>query len=128
MTLARRVERRPFHRIALACAVLTAVVLPLVALSAAESDAAGSSSVTVNAPNAGANAKVTVSKTEGLRNETVNVSWKGFEPSSANQLNNAGSSYDTQTMNPVRVYECRGDDMSSPSSSSDCYGSGGFRG
>jgi hypothetical protein len=128
MTLARRVERRPFHRVALACAVLTAVVLPLVALSAAESDAAGSSSVTVNAPNAGANAKVTVSKTAGLRNETVNVSWKGFEPSSANQLNNAGSSYDTQTLNPVRVYECRGDDMSSPSSSSDCYGSGGFRG
>ncbi|MFL6069925.1 MAG: hypothetical protein ACJ72Y_01405, partial [Actinomycetes bacterium] len=105
--------------------VLTALSSALIVTSPATGDAA-TTSKTFKAPAAGANASVTISKTQGLRNETVNVSWKGFRPSSANQLNNAGGSYDTTTLNPVRVYECRGDDTSI--SSSDCYGSGGFRG
>ncbi|GAB4006987.1 type 2 periplasmic-binding domain-containing protein [Nocardioides ultimimeridianus] len=87
--------------------------------------AAGTGGVTVPAPGAGTDATVTVSRTTGLVNQTVAVSWKGFRPSSATRLQNAGDSLDTNTENPVRVYECRGAD---PASSSDCYGSPGFRG
>lgn len=81
--------------------------------------------VTVAAPGAGDGATVTVSKTSDLVNQTVQVSWKGFRPSSATLLQNSGDSLDVNTENPVRVYQCRGAD---PSSSSDCYGSPGFRG
>ena len=83
---------------------------------------------TVKAAGAGPNATVTVSKSTALHNETVEVSWKGFRPSSGTQLNNAGSAYDTVTEFPVRVYQCRGVDRNGSMSSSDCYGSGGFRG
>jgi ABC-type phosphate transport system substrate-binding protein len=68
---------------------------------------------------------VTVSKTEDLVNQTITVSWQGFRPSSSSRLQNAGDSLDINTEYPVRVYECRGAD---PESSSDCYGSPGFRG
>lgn len=99
---------------------LTAAVLPWV--NTATATAAGAS---VDAPGAGLAATVTVSKAANLGNEAVTVSWTGFTPSSAHQLQNGGDSYDTSTRNPVRVYECRG---SAPVSSSDCYGSPGFRG
>ena len=82
-------------------------------------------SVTVPAPDAGDGATVTVSRTAGLVNQTVNVSWTGFRPSSATRLQNSGDSLDVNTENPVRVYECRG---AAPASSSDCYGSPGYRG
>jgi hypothetical protein len=68
---------------------------------------------------------VTVSRIDGLVNQTVAVSWRGFRPSSATRLQNSGDSLDGNTLNPVRVYECRGAD---PASSSDCYGSPGYRG
>jgi hypothetical protein len=81
--------------------------------------------VTVPAPGAGPGATVTVSKTTNMVNETVQVSWEGFRPSSDSRLANAGDSLDGNTQRPVRVYECRGAD---PKSSSDCYGSLGFNG
>jgi hypothetical protein len=81
--------------------------------------------VTVPAPGAGPGATVTVSKTTHLVNQTVLVSWTGFRPSSDSQLANSGDSLDISTERPVRVYQCRGTD---PGSSSDCYGSLGFRG
>ena len=81
--------------------------------------------VTVPAPGAGDGATVTVSRTSDLVNQTVDVSWTGFRPSSATRLENSGDSLDVNTENPVRVYECRG---AHPTSSSDCYGSPGFRG
>lgn len=80
---------------------------------------------TVPAPGAGEGASVTVSKTQDLVNESVLVSWRGFRPSSSTRLENSGDSLDINTENPVRVYQCRGTD---PASSSDCYGSPGFRG
>jgi hypothetical protein len=79
----------------------------------------------VKAPGAGPNATVTVGDTRGLVNQSVTVSWTGFTPSSATVLNNGGGTYDENTQNPVRVYQCRG---ANPSSSSDCYGSPGFSG
>ena len=81
--------------------------------------------VTVPAPGAGDGATVTVSRTEDLVNQTVLVSWAGFRPSSSTRLENSGDSFDVNTENPVRVYQCRGTD---PASSSECYGSPGFRG
>jgi hypothetical protein len=81
--------------------------------------------VTVPAPGAGPNATVTVSQTTKLVNQSLRVSWAGFKPSSATRLQNSGDSLDVNTEDPVRVYECRGAD---PASSSDCYGSPGFRG
>jgi ABC-type phosphate transport system substrate-binding protein len=92
--------------------------------SAAVSAAADPGSVTVPAPGAGPGASVTVSKVSGLVNQTVAVSWDGFRPSSDTRLANAGDSLDGNTERPVRVYQCRGAD---PASSSDCYGSLGFR-
>jgi ABC-type phosphate transport system substrate-binding protein len=106
---------------------LLVVAIPLVVVAlpwSAIAQPAGSA-VTVPAPNAGPNAHVTVSKTADIVNESVRVTWSGFQPSSAPVLNNGGGSYDAITENPVRVYECRGAD---PASSSDCYGSGGFPG
>lgn len=81
--------------------------------------------LTVPAPGAGDGATVTVGKTTDLVNQTVSVSWSGFRPSTATRLQNAGDSLDINTKFPVRVYECRGVD---PVSSSECYGSPGFRG
>jgi hypothetical protein len=81
--------------------------------------------VTVPAGAAGPGATVTVSKTTGLVNQAVSVSWAGFKPSTATRLQNTGDSLDVNTENPVRVYQCRGAD---PVSSSDCYGSPGFKG
>ena len=86
---------------------------------------AAAAATTVPAPGAGPSATVSVSKTTSLGNEAVTVRWSGFTPSSAQQLQNGGDTFDTSTTNPVRVYECRGTD---PASSSDCYGSPGFRG
>jgi hypothetical protein len=124
-------RRQRFGRAASALVVsgllLTALSGALIVTSPGTGDAA-TASKTFKAPAAGANASVTISKTSGLHNETVEVSWKGFKPSSSTQLNNAGSAYDTETANPVRVYQCRGDDRDGDMSSSDCYGSGGFRG
>jgi ABC-type phosphate transport system substrate-binding protein len=93
--------------------------------SAAVIAAADPGSVTVPAPGAGPGASVTVSKVSGLVNQAVAVSWDGFRPSSDTRLANAGDSLDINTERPVRVYQCRGSD---PASSSDCYGSPGFRG
>jgi hypothetical protein len=91
-------------------------------VGAASADDAGT---TVPAPGAGPGATVTVSKTAHLVNETVQVSWTGFRPSSDTRLANAGDSLDANTQRPVRVYECRGVE---PKSSSDCYASLGFSG
>ncbi len=102
---------------------LLTVSVPLLATSAGATPAGGP--VTVPAPGAGDDASVTVSRTTGLVNQTVAVSWAGFRPSSDTRLQNGGDSLDVNTENPVRVYECRGAD---PASSSDCYGSPGFRG
>ncbi len=103
-------------------ALLPAVAPPAAAGSTPTAAGAG---VTTPAPAAGDGATVTVSRTKGLVNQTVSVSWTGFRPSSATRLQNSGDSLDVNTQNPVRVYECRGTD---PTSSSDCYGSPGFRG
>src|SRR3954447_6996499 len=120
--------RRPRRRVTAA----TLTVLALGALALANPASASSArakrspgAVTVPAPGAGAGAHVTVSRTSGLVNQTVDVSWSGFRPSSATRLQNSGDSLDVNTENPVRVYECRG---AHPASSSDCYGSPGFRG
>lgn len=102
-------------------AVLALSLVPPVAASAAEVPG----SITVDAPGAGAEARVTVSKVSNLVNQTVAVSWTGFQPSSATRLSNSGDSYDVSTKRPVRVYQCRG---ANPTSSSDCYGSPGFGG
>src|SRR3954447_4171731 len=80
---------------------------------------------TVAAPGGGQNANVSVSRTTQLNNQSVEVSWSGFRPSSSDVLANGTGSYDTTTDNPVRVYECRG---SNPDASSECYGSPGFGG
>jgi hypothetical protein len=109
-----------------------AAVLALPAAAAIPSHAAAAATVTppvtVLAPGAGPTATVTVSRTTDLVNQTVAVSWAGFRPSSASQLQNSGSTYDTNTLNPVRVYECRSDTPTGPSSSATCYGSQGFAG
>src|SRR5262245_59265948 len=108
---------KPVHGIAgphrLAAATAAAVVLlTVVAGTAATSAAAGAKAtgaVTVPAPGAGPDAKVTVSRTTNLVNQTVDVSWTGFRPSSATRLDNSGYALDINTENPVRVYQCRGD-------------------
>lgn len=108
--------------------VVPVVMLPvavLVGLAAPAQGATPGSSAVVSAPQAGNGASVTVGKTRELTNETIEVSWQGFRPSSASQLQNGAGSFDTNTLFPVRVYQCRG---TSPRSSSDCYGSPGFRG
>jgi hypothetical protein len=107
----------------LGLAVVAAPATPAAATPLAAAAAGGP--VTVPAPGAGPNATVTVSKTTDLGNQTIRVSWTGFRPSSATRLQNSGDSLDVNTEDPVRVYECRGVD---PASSSDCYGSPGFRG
>ncbi|MBZ5734396.1 hypothetical protein K8Z61_07790 [Nocardioides sp. TRM66260-LWL] len=105
-------------------AALVAIGLP-VGASPASARSEASEAVTVDAPGAGDRAQVTVSRTTGLVNESVSVSWTGFRPSSASRLANSGDSLDINTQNPVRVYQCRG---AAPASSSDCYGSPGFLG
>ena len=100
---------------------VTLLTMPLMA-SAAQAPAGG---LTVDAPGAGNGATVTVSRADGLVNQSIRVSWSGFRPSSASRLDNSGDALDVNTENPVRVYQCRGAD---PSSSSDCYGAPGFRG
>ena len=104
---------------------LFALVLPGSATFASPGRTTSSGAVTVPAPGGGDGATVTVGRTSGLVNQTVAVSWAGFRPSSASRLQNSGDSLDINTENPVRVYECRGAD---PTSSSDCYGSPGYRG
>lgn len=125
--------RRPQrHRIAAALALLPLTSAFLIAPTLGGSTAPGSvassapaAGTTVPAPGAGAAATVSVSSTADLVNQTVTVSWSGFRPSSGTRLDNAGDSVDINTENPVRVYQCRGSD---PASSSECYGSPGFRG
>ncbi len=118
--------RRRGRRLA---ALLTAALLVTLGgpalLPAAEAADGGKGAVTVAAPGAGPDASVTVSSTRHLVNQSVRVSWSGFRPSSASRLDNSGGAVDVNTENPVRVYQCRGLD---PSSSSECYGSPGFRG
>ena len=71
-------------------------------------------------------ATVTVSSATGLVNQTVAVSaGRASRPARRPGSRTSGDSLDVNTQNPVRVYECRGAD---PASSSDCYGSPGFRG
>jgi hypothetical protein len=108
-----------------ALVVLAAAPGPARAATAVAATGDDDGAVTVPAPGGGPGATVTVSRTTGLVNQTVLVSWTGFRPSSDTRLANAGDSLDTNTERPVRVYECRGSD---PASSSDCYGSPGFRG
>jgi len=112
---------------ALVAVALLTLSVPALATSAGAAPPARATagSVTVPAPGAGDGATVTVSRTSGLVNQTVAVSWAGFRPSSATRLQNSGDSLDVNTENAVRVYECRGAD---PASSSACYGSPGFRG
>jgi hypothetical protein len=122
-------QNRPLGR-RLTATTLVVGALALLALvsPASASSATGrtpSGTVTVPAPGAGAGATVTVSRTTDLVNQTVAVSWSGFRPSSASRLQNSNDSLDVNTEDPVRVYECRGSD---PASSSDCYGSPGYRG
>ena len=123
---ARRLKRRAASPLFVAAGLLMAL-LPFVAdpAVAGPSLRAAHGGATVNAPGAGDGATVTVSRTSGLVNQTVSVSWAGFRPSSATRLQNSGDSLDVNTQYPVRVYECRG---VNPASSSDCYGSPGFRG
>lgn len=120
------------RRLLAACAALGVIacapavgVVPATATTHPSRKVDGPVAVTVPAPGAGADATVTVSRTTNLVNQTVRVSWAGFRPSSANRLDNSGDSIDVNTENPVRVYQCRGEN---PTSSSDCYGSPGFRG
>src|SRR4051812_12617548 len=112
--------RRAASRAALVC--LPAVVVPLAPTSVGQAAPAGT---TIPALAAGARATVMVSRTVHLNNQSVEVSWAGFRPSSSDVLSNGSGSYDTTTDNPVRVYQCRGSDPSSPS---ECYGSPGFGG
>jgi hypothetical protein len=116
---------RPAGPAALVVLGLLALAGPAVAVAHAAAATSPGGPVTVPAPGAGDGATVTVSRTSGLVNQTVRVSWSGFRPSSATRLQNSGDSLDVNTEDPVRVYECRGAD---PASSSDCYGSPGFRG
>lgn len=110
---------------AAATAVAAAPAPPAGPHDSARTSARTGGPVTVPAPGAGDDATVTVGKTTDLVNQTVSVTWAGFRPSSATRLQNAGDSLDTNTEYPVRVYQCRGED---PVSSSECYGSPGFRG
>src|SRR6478736_44567 len=114
-------------RIVVAAAALMASVVPaaVASVTVASASAAGNGPVVVPAPGAGPGASVTVSRTSDLVNQSVAVSWAGFRPSSATRLQNSGDSLDVNTEFPVRVYQCRGAD---PVSSSECYGSPGFRG
>ncbi|HVU74687.1 MAG TPA: hypothetical protein VHE83_17120, partial [Mycobacteriales bacterium] len=107
--------------VALAGGALAATAAPA---SAARGHDQAAGPTTVSAAQVATGAQVTVSRTTGLVNQSVHVTWSGFPVSSATVLSNA-SSYDTTTTDPVRVYECRGAD---PTSSSDCYGSPGFAG
>ncbi len=122
-------QRRPRRRLGAAALVVAALGLLALATPAGASARtvarAATGSVTVPSPGAGDQASVTVSKSTNLVNQAVRVSWTGFRPSSAERLQNSGDSLDGSTQFPVRVYECRGTD---PASSSDCYGSPGFRG
>ncbi|WP_457109142.1 hypothetical protein [Marmoricola sp. URHA0025 HA25] len=121
-------SRTPSRRVALVLAALALATAPLGLLPAgsrlSSATAAESGGHTVPAPNAGEHATVTVSKVDNLVNETVDVSWGGFDPSSATRLYNSAG-FDQSTTKPVRVYECRGVD---PVSSSECYGAPGYRG
>src|SRR4051794_32430327 len=125
MTSRSRTSRR---RLALAVAAVASAFVPLGLAPATPLGAAASATVngdvTVPAPHAGPHATVTVSKVDKLVNETVEVSWAGFEPSSATRLYNSAG-FDQSTTRPVRVYQCRGTDPASPS---DCYGAPGCRG
>ena len=67
------------------------------------------SGTTVAGPVPGAS--VTVDQTKDLVNQVVQVSWKGFKPSTSTFLTDS-------TLNPVRVYQCHGN----PTSPKDCYG------
>jgi hypothetical protein len=111
-------------------AVAASAALGVPAASAIPVHAASvpTAAVTVPAPGAGTSATVTVSRVTNLVNQAVAVSWTGFRPSSATQLQNSGGTFDTNTLNPVRVYECRSDGPGGPASSSSCYGSQGFAG
>ena len=119
---------RPSLRPVLAVCLATGLGLVPLVLAGQPASAREGTAVTVQAPEAGPNASVTVSRTTNLVNQTVEISWKGFRPSSQPRLNNAGQTVDETTTNPVRVYQCRGDSATSPASPSDCYGAPGFRG
>ena len=43
-------------------------------------------------------------------------------------MQNGGDIFDINTQNPVRVYQCRGGDLTTPSGPWDCYGAPGFFG
>ena len=60
-----------------------------------------------------ARSTVTVSQTTELVNQTVQVSWTGFSPSSQETYDNTATDY------PVEIAQCKGLDPTSPS---DCYG------
>jgi hypothetical protein len=127
MRLIHRIAARRRQAAAIAAAfVLTAVTAGVPAPASAQATLPGET--TVDAPNAGPDATITVSRTKNLVNQTVAVSWSGFRPSSATRLDNSGDALDINTKAPVRVYQCRGESMTAPASSSDCYGSPGFRG
>src|SRR3954467_2807977 len=110
--------RRAASRAALVC--LPAVVVPLAPTGVGQAAPAGT---TIPAPAAGARATVMVSRTVHLSNQSVEVSWAGFRPSSSDVLSRGHGSYDTTTDNPLRVYQCRGSD---PSSRGHRYGSAEF--
>ena len=58
-------------------------------------------------------ATVTVSQTRNLANQTVQVTWTGFTPSSEQTYSNTDTDY------PVMIAECKGLDPASPGN---CYG------
>ena len=131
MPIRQRASRRRPWRIVVAVAVMAAATVVPAAMATGTSAPAPAPAakttgpVTVPAGAAGPGATVTVSRTTSLVNQAVAVSWAGFHPSSATRLQNTGDSLDVNTEFPVRVYQCRGTE---PASSSDCYGSPGFRG
>lgn len=102
------VRRRRLRALVVVLAALTGM-LSLTATSVPARAADPPSGTTVDGPIPGAS--VTIDHTKDLVNQVVQVSWKGFKPSSGTFLTDS-------TLNPVRVYQCK----ANPTSPNDCYG------
>ncbi|MFC5667390.1 hypothetical protein ACFP3U_31035 [Kitasatospora misakiensis] len=93
--------------------------------------ASAASSVTVTGPKVwqpapvsayGPNGSVTVSQTDNLTDQVVQVSWSGFTPSVSRvdgHFPTAVNQRNDEVLYPVRIYQCRGADPKV----TDCYGS-----
>jgi len=106
-------RRRRLRALVVVLAALTGM-LSLTAISgrARAADPPAASGTTVDGPVPGAS--VTVAQTKDLVNQVVQVTWKGFKPSTSTFLTDS-------TLNPVRVYQCK----ANPTSPKDCYGNTG---